>query len=527
MDEIKEQISEQEVNQVLNAFDFLEFSNSYRNTYYNSYFTPDIINQKMKDINMNPVETTIEGMENALRNPKNSEDILRNYAVSMENLNMYYKRLIRYFSDMASFNLNYDCINATKMSDFKSKEYKEDLAILDDFCSKFDFRTEFGTILRQLLRQGVEYTVLRMDGDKYTLQELPPEFCKITGRHAYGLLFDFNMEWFIGNYGVDINMYPKVFKRMYRQVFNKVTKTYNPHMLVDNRDSTFIYWHQCSPVDGFWAWKTSPEIATLIPYFAPMFPNMVFQPTVRKLQQDKYFIEASKLLVGILGFNKEAKTGQVANQLNMTPDILGKFLGVARQGLNKQIGLVALPVDDVKAVDFTVDQTNVESDYIKTLAQQGAASADVLMSDEKLNSHQSKLASAVDANFVKSMYGMFADFVSYYVNMRTKKYKFRVSFHDVDIPDDRAERVNNFKTTASMGIVDVQYAARMFNLTPFEFNRRLEMSKASGLENKLISLMSLNNQSATGQQGAGRPKKESSDNENTMASWDRDSNSLK
>ena len=107
MDEIKEQISEQEVNQVLNAFDFLEFSNSYRNTYYNSYFTPDIVNQKMKDINMNPIEATIEGMENALKNPKNSEDILRNYAVAMENTNMYYKRLIRYFSDMASFNLNY------------------------------------------------------------------------------------------------------------------------------------------------------------------------------------------------------------------------------------------------------------------------------------------------------------------------------------------------------------------------------------------------------------------------------------
>ena len=60
---------------------------------------------------MNPVEATISEMENALKNPKDSESILRNYAASMENQNMYYKRLIRYFSDMACFNINYDCIN--------------------------------------------------------------------------------------------------------------------------------------------------------------------------------------------------------------------------------------------------------------------------------------------------------------------------------------------------------------------------------------------------------------------------------
>lgn len=525
MSDNKEILSEKEVNQVLNVFNFLEFANSYRGTYYNSYFTPDIINQKMKDINMTPIDATIESMENALKNPKSNEEILRNYATNMENQNMYYKRLIRYFSDMAAFNINYDCINIEKDSDLNSNEYKEDLKILDDFCCKFDFKSEFSTVIRQILRQGVFYGVLRMDCNKYTIQELPPNFCKITGRHSYGLLFDFDMNYFIGNYGTDISMYPKVFKKMYNDVFKKITNSYNPHTPVDRRSSTFIYWHQCSPSDGFWAWKISPEIATLMPYFSPMFPDMGFQPTVRKLQNDKYFIEASKLLVGILGFNKETKSGQVANQMNITPDILGKFLGVARQGLNRQIGLVALPVDEIKAVDFDVSQNNIVTDYIKSLSQQGLSSADVLMTDNKLNSHQSKLASAVDGNLIKSMYSMFADFVDYFVNMQTSKYKFHVSFHDIDVPDDRAERSTNFKNLASMGIVDYQYLSRSLDISPFELKRRLMMSKESGIDKYLIPLMSLNNQSPSGD--VGRPSKPQSDNENTEASWDRGSNELK
>ena len=440
-----------------------------------------------------------------------------------ESINPIQNKIVKWEKDIAATKAK---IKQESDPDYLN-DYKEDLKILDDFCSKFDFKSEFSTVLRQLLRQGVFYCVLREDSNKYTLQELPPDFCKITGRHAYGLLFDFNMNWFIGNYGVDINMYPKVFKRMYKQVFDKIAKSYNPHMPVDRRSSTFVYWHQCSPSDGFWAWKISPEIATIVPYFSPMFPDMGFQPTVRKLQNDKYFIEASKLLVGIIGFNKEAKSGQVSNQINITPDILGKFLGVARQGLNKQIGLVALPVDSIESVDFTVDQNNIVTDYIKSLSQQGLSSADILMTDNKLNSHQSKLASAVDGNFIKSVYSMFSNFVDYFVNTKTKKYKFHVAFHDIDVPDDRAEREARFKTTASMGIVDVQYAARMFDLNPFEFNRRLSMSKASGFENKLISLMSLNNQSANSLNEKGRPQKPNSDSDSTEASWARGSNELK
>ena len=69
----EERLTEQEVNNVLNAFDFLSFSNGYRDTYYGynpnatGYFTPDLINQQMQNINMNPIETTVDNIINALK----------------------------------------------------------------------------------------------------------------------------------------------------------------------------------------------------------------------------------------------------------------------------------------------------------------------------------------------------------------------------------------------------------------------------------------------------------------------------
>lgn len=541
-----ESLSEKEVNQVLNAFDFLTFSNSYRNTYLGSpwgYFTPDTVNRQMQNINMNPVQANIDEIEKALNSPKDSEEILREYAQSFENNNMYYKRLARYFPDMASFHMNFDCINIEKDSEYNSKEFKDDLKILDEFSSKFNYKEEFQMVLRQLIRQGVYYGILRTDESKYCLQELPPDYCKITGRQPYGLLFDFNMYWFIGNYGVDINMYPKVFKKMYRDVFNRTSTLYKPSGKVDKRNSTFVYWHQCSPSDGFWCFKVSPELATILPYFSPMFPNLSFSKIARNLQHDKYFIEASKLLVGIIGFNKDTKSGQVANQINITPDLLGKFLGVARQGLNKQIGLVALPMDSIETVDFDVDSNNIEEDYLSNNAAQSVASYQSLYATEKLNSHQSKLASAIDMNFVNAMYDMFSNFVEYYVNSMTKKYKFRIKFSDMYIPDDQQRITSMFKDYSALGFVDIQMAARAADMNPFEFSRHMKISKAMGIDDLTIVL----NQAANGTTGTtkgannpsvstninktpgkrGRPSEPNSDNDSTEASWDRGSNDLK
>lgn len=537
-----ERLSEDEVQDVLNAFDFLSFSQSYRDTYYggfNTYFTPDIINQQMQNINMNPIEVTVDGIINALKTPKQSEKILREYAMSLELNNMYYKRMLQYLSDMPCFNITFDCINIVKDSDYKSTAYKKDLKVVDDFLNRFDSRSEFKTVLRQILRQGGFFCILRDDAEKYTLQELPSEFCKITGRHPYGILYDFNMQYFISQAGVDINMFPPIFKKMYRQIYKNINRDYKPAEKVNKRHSSFVYWHQCNPAEGFWAFKTSPELATLMPYFAPLFPDIALIPIVRKLQEDKYFIQASKMLVGILGFNKDTKSGQVANQVNITPEVLGKFLGVARQGLNKQIGLTALPVDKVEVVEFDTDSSNLQTEQTKTIAQQGIASSSVLFHQDKLSVHESKLAIAIDANIIETMYKMFANFIEYFVNRRTEKYRFTFEFHDVNTPDDKDSRRTRVKEMAQLGVVDFQDVARVYDLNIFQFKRRLQMSNSMGFDKEITDLLipnfhfatkneSISTPKATQSSGkVGRPSKPNSDNENTIASIERDSNALK
>lgn len=534
----EEMLSEKQVNDVLNVFNYLEFASGYRDSYYSTsgaYFTPDLINQQMQNINMNPIDITVENIVQALNNPKTSESILREYSMSLELQNMYYKRLLRYLSDMPCFNITFDCINIDKDSEFNSRKYKSDLKIVEDFLDRFDAKSEFKTVIRQIFRQEAYFCVLHDDGVKYCLQELPANFCKITGKHPYGILFDFNMQYFISQAGVDINMFPSIFKKMLRDVYKQSGKNYNPHEKVDKRHSTFVYWHQCNPSDGFWAFKSTPELTTLVPYFSPLFPDIALIPVVRKLQEDKYFIQASKMLVGILGFNKDTKSGQVANQINITPKVLGEFLGVARKGLNEQIGLTALPVDKIEKVEFDTNTTNLETDQTSSFAKQSIASSSVLFHQDKLSVHESKLAAAVDANVVKSMYSMFSNFIEYFINRRTSYYKFKFQFHDVDIPDDVERRKSMVKDMAQLGIVDFQEVARVYDVNVFQLKRRLRMSNHMGFDKEVTNLLIPSSYFSTNKRSSqdistgnvGRPSKPDSDNENTIASYERSSNELK
>lgn len=98
-------------------------------------------------------------------------------------------------------------------------------------------------------------------------------------------------------------------------------------------------------------------------------------------------------------------------------------------------------------------------------------------------------------------------------------------------PDDQARVSQLFKDYAQIGVVDVQLAARALDMNPFELTRHMTMSKTLGIDKKLMSLVNLNTQASGGGTGkVGRPSKSSdptADNDNTEASWSRESNDLK
>lgn len=491
------------------VWNMLKFASTYYDTYVGN---PLLINNRMKDVTLSPIIATSDGIDKALENPKNSEAQLVGYGEFLELTSMLYKRILLYLSGMLSFDLTYTCINTAKESDYKSKAYKEDLSRVIGFLDAFDVKKEFKVAVRQMLRNEAFFSILRNEGDRYSLQELPKDYTLITGRWDYGLLFDFDMNWFLQS-GVDINMYPKVFLKMYEKAFGKpYNKAYKPAAPVDSRDGAWVKWVQTSPKDGFWSFKFNPEIATKIPFLAPMFPDVVLQPIIRKLQTSSYIASASKLLVGeVPMLDKSVKGAAVKDSIAITPDMLGKFLALLKSGLSDAVKVGVAPLQNMQGVSFPLD-TPFYQDYLKTTTSSSGVNSRLIYTLDKNNAVESQLSINVDEFLMTYVYPQFSDFLEYNINRITKKYKFKFTFQGTEFFTNRKERFDTQMTLLDRGIVLPQYIAASLGMLPHIFERHLMEGRASGFVDNLTPIMNAmvamggKPQSANGK--TGRPKSE-------------------
>jgi hypothetical protein len=484
------------------VYDVLKFANAAYNNYQGIY-TPDLVNSVMKGITLNTQEANLDNITKALQDPKNNEQKLIGYSEFMELNSMLYRRILLYFSGLMSFDWTYTSTNVIDSKEYSSPAYKRDLATVRDFFDRFNVKQEFRVAMKQMLRQEAFYAVFRDDGEKYILQELPQYYSKITGRWDFGLTYDFNFVFFLQP-GTNLDMYPRIFKKLYNKAFEgKNVNQYDPALSINNRDSSFVYWVQTSPKDGFTAFKLFPEIASVIPMLAPLLGDAVLQPVVRSLQQNSYIQQASKLVFGQVEFLKDTSS-KVKDSLSLDPVTLGKFLALLKAGIPDAIKVGAAPLANTAAIEFSGDNTMYDS-YLKSTASVSGVNSRLIYSFDRQNVLETKLSMDIDQNILKPVYSQFSNMLEYWVNQRTKKYKFKFEFEGFNTSIDRAERLDTVTRLADSGIVMEQKFASAIGMNPFDFRRQLEETKANGFVKSLTPILKSNQM--PGNAGAGAPKK--------------------
>lgn len=490
------------------VYDVLKFAKS-MSPYYSNVYTPDTTNERMKSINMNPTQATQTQLEQALINPKDNEDNLIHYSQAFELSDMVYKRLLGYVGNLPSFDLTFYPINA-KPEDLKKTTYKKDYKAVLDYLDRFNYKQEFKKVMRQLVRQEVFYSVYRDEGVSYILQELPQDYCKITQRWDYGLLFDFNMNWFLQT-GIDINSYPKVFKEMYMKFLQSKNPNYIPSNPITNRNGIFAYWEQTSPDDNFWMWKMSPEIATKVPYFAPMFPDLAQKSLIRNLQKNIYILQAQKVMVGLIPLLKDNKSGNAVDNIAIKPETMGKFLGLLKQGLDEAIKVGGVPFEDIKTLEFDGGDKNIYEKYNQVTAAMSGTNSRLLFGVDKPNSIETQASIDVDEFLAIHVYPQFENFLNFFVNRVTKTYKFAFKFEGTEFSRNKQDRFETQMSLVEKGIVMPQKIASSLGMGIKEFEMQLAMGRAEDWVDKLTPIINASQMSGKDAQDVGRKKQKVKD----------------
>lgn len=316
--------------------------------------------------------------------------------------------------------------------------------------------------------------------------------------------------------GVDIDGYDPAFKKYFNNVFgeNQNPWRYIPTNPLPNHDGTFAMWTQTSPADGAWCFKLFPENFNTTPYLAPFLKDSIRNNEIAMLQYNKDIASAYGILAGEIRLFDNAKSGTIANQFAIDPATLGAFMGKVKQGLqnvgssSSNAKSVAMPLENIKWFQFEDKNPNMYEQQLSNSAGVGSGISRVIYSSDRMSNAEIEAGIIDQYNTVKQVYSQFNNFMDFFANQLTKKYKFSFSFDGCSYPFEREKRFDRILKMADKGIVlNTSAYAAVLGYKPQEFERMIEESKWTGWVDKYSQLMLNTNTTAQSNEG-GRPRKD-------------------
>jgi hypothetical protein len=275
-------------------------------------------------------------------------------------------------------------------------------------------------------------------------------------------------------------MYPDFFKKKYKEIWvdSNTTRSYNPALAPELRgSSSWIYWVDI-PVDIGVCFKLTPELATRLPYFTPLFNDLILQSLMRNLQKNINMAEASKIIIGEVPLlNKEAKA-TVKDSMAISPDLLGKFMALVKSAISDAIKMASAPLTNIQGIDFTGNDKLYDS-YSRTVyALSGVNTNLIFTSGVKPNAIETQLSLNVDEQMMTALYQQFNAFMNYQANKLTKTFKFNFEFEGTDFFLNRDARLTTAMSLFDKGIILPQKIAAAIGMKPAQLRKHMEESGA-------------------------------------------------
>lgn len=474
------------------------------------FYSPFLSNQLLTNLNNNPRLPSAESVKKALNDYKNSGEELQGFVEFASSFDMIFKRTLYSYANALSFDLQVTCKNAYTESDYQSDEYKKDRQTVDNFLTNFDYKKEFYNVLLNVLKRDTYFTWFRKTKTgnrgkmKFALQIMPQDYCMLTGYFEKGLLWSLNILYYMQP-GVDLNGFDPSITKTYLRALETID-SYVPSAPLNDRKGSYAMWADVSPLDGAWAWKFDTSSFANNPFLSPYVANVLRSDEIGELQYNKDLIAASGILAGEIRLFDSAKSGTKANQFSIDPKTLGTFMSLVKKGLQSTIKAVAVPLENIKFFQFEDKNPNSYTNELTTTAGIGTGISRVIYSSDKMSNAELEAALNEVYQTMKPMYAQFNNFLDFYVNQMTSKYKFKFEFVGSNYQFERDARFDKMMKMADKGLVLNSSAwASAIGMNPVTFDRMLAESKYTGWIDKYSMLMLNANTTAQSNEG-GRPR---------------------
>lgn len=521
-------INEQELSQdeVWNVMDFYAGLYGQLKGMQNIPYDAQMENSNLIDLNNNPRIPTYEALRNAIVNYKDNAELLQDFSEFMKAWDTLYAKIIDVKLSMLNFDISWyvDRYMIKDAKELSSQEYQDDYRRVCKFMSKFNAKQEFRTVAENTLisdtyfcwlrdsygvfnddELSLDYTVKR--SQNFALQMMPQEYCKITGSSVYPktFLWDFNLDYF-ENAWVNVDNYDPSLKQAYNSIIGntQLRSFVNSNNELNKVARSFDGYVRTKVNQGAYCFKYDTSNFNAIPPYAKLMRESFSNDEITRLQKSKDILSANALILGEMKTKKDDKIGTDKNAFVIDPKQVGTLLKIARNMVNNaNIKQIALPLEESRLYQFNDMNPKMLDNHMTSVANQSLSSGSMVYTDGKMGQFELQNSLAIDYHSIADrLYPQFENFLEFFVNKKTKKYKFKFRVDGSTLPFLRQDRLDNQLKLSALGIQ--ADATRMSSLMGYDSNElesMMMMSKYGGMEDNLMLLMNSNTSSDGSQVG--------------------------
>lgn len=526
------QIDEITTQDVWNVMDFYAGLYGQLKGYNNIPYDATMENNNLIDLNNNPKIPSYDTLRQAIINYKDNAELLQDFSEFMKAWDTLYAKIIDTKLSMLNFDISWyvDPYMIKDTSELSSTAFKEDYRRVSKFMSKFKAKQEFRKVAENTLITDTYFCWLRdsygaFNDDELTLEDeqkvkksqnfalqmMPQAECKITGSSVYPntFLWDFNLDYF-DNAWVNIDNYDPSLKQAYESILgNKQIRSFvNNNNDLNRVSKSFDGYVRTKVGSGAYCFKYDTSNFNAVPPYAKLMRECFNNEDIAKLQRSKDVVSAQALILGEMKTKKDDKIGNDKNSFIIDPKQVGTLLKIARNMVNNvNIKQIALPLEETRLYQFNDMNPKMVDNRLTSVAGQSISSGSMVYTDEKMGQFEQQNALTLDYHSIADrLYPQFENFLEFFVNKKTKKYRFKFKVDGSTLPFLRQPKIDNQLKWCNMGVqVDVPKIASLMGYDANELESMMMMAKYGGMQDNLMLLMN-SNTSTDGSQ-VGNPTK--------------------